>query len=96
MENPGDRTLESLGFEADQPGVLITDVAFGSDAEDKGLRGDLLIVAINDTPTPNVSAWEAALDELGPGSPVKLDVLGASTAGPQALYFFLRTPEEED
>ena len=96
VENPDDRALEGLGYESDQPGVLITHVAFGSDAEDRGLRGDLLIIAVNDTPTPNVSSWEAALDELEPGSPVKLDVLSVTNLGPQALYFFLRLPEEED
>ena len=96
VENPGDRALEGLGYKADQPGVLIIGVAFGSDAEERGLRGDLLIIAVNDTPTPNVSSWEAALDELAPGSPVKLDVLSVTNLGPQALYFFLRVPEEED
>jgi len=96
VENPNDRTLERLSYEPDQPGVLITTVGFGSDAEERGLRTDLLIVSVNDTPTPGVSAWEAELDKLEPGAPLKFDVLRMTNAGPQALYFFLRMPEEDD
>jgi serine protease Do len=94
VENPGSANLERLGFEADQTGVLITEVDFGSDAADRGLEPNLLIVAVNDKPTPNVAAWEEVLDQLEPGAPVKLDVLAASSVGPQALYFFLRMPED--
>jgi serine protease Do len=96
VENPDARTLERLGFEPDQAGLIITDVAFGSDAADRGIQSNLLIVAVNETPTPNVASWEAALDELEPGSPVKLDVVAMGPGGPQPFYFFLRTPGSSD
>jgi len=96
VENPDARALERLGFEEDQAGVVVTDVAFGSDAADRGIQPKLMIVAVNERPTPNVSSWEAVLDELEPGSPVKLDVVSMSAAGSQPLYFFLRIPGSGD
>lgn len=97
VENPSSRTLERLGFDPDQAGVLVTEVAFGSEAASAGIQADnMLIVAVNDEETPDVANWEAAIDGLSAGVPVKLDVVAMGPAGPQALYFFLRAPGSGD
>jgi serine protease Do len=90
VESPAERTLERLGFEPDREGVLITDVEFGSDALEKGLRPTMLIVAINDQPTPDIGDWEEVVKALAPGRPVKIDVAVMGQEGEQRLYFYLR------
>ncbi len=90
VESLTERLREQLGLRADQTGVLVTDVEFGSPAADKGLQPNLIITAINDQPVHDVPDWTRLLGRLSPGSSVKLDVFD----GRQTSYVFLRAPEE--
>jgi len=92
VENLSDRARMRLNFDENQRGVLITDVEFKSDAERKGLRPMLVVVAVNDNRIRNVADWEDAVADLKPGSPVKLDVL--APGGEQQFYFFIRVSDD--
>ena len=65
---------------------------FGSDAADKGLAPNMLVIAVNDRPTPDIAEWERVLDRLDAGAPIKLDVLPPGQTSGEPLYFFLRKP----
>ena len=91
VENLGSRTRDQLGLGDDVRGVVITDVDFESEADDKGLRPTMVIAAVNDNPVRSVSEWEDAMGGLRSGSPVKLDIV--LPGSDQVIYFFLRVPE---
>jgi serine protease Do len=91
VENLSPRTLERLGLEEDQEGVVITHVDFESEADGRGLRPTMVITAVNDEPIGNVADWGRAMDRLRPGTPVKLDIV--PPGGGTVFYFFLRVPE---
>jgi serine protease Do len=93
VENLGNRTRDQLGLGDDARGVVITDVDFESEADDKGLRPTMVITAVNDNPVRNVREWEEAMNGLRSGSPVKLDIMLPGTD--QIIYFFLRVPESQ-
>ncbi len=93
VENLDSRTRDQLGLEDDVRGVVITDVDFESEADDKGLRPTMVISAVNDKPVRSVGEWEDAMEGLRSGSPVKLDV--AMPGSDQLFYFFLRVPESQ-
>ena len=62
--------------------------------EGKSLKElEALVVAVNDRATPDVSSWNAIMDELNPGQPVKIDVVVKVQDSEQPLYFFLRKSE---
>jgi serine protease Do len=90
VESLTERLREQHGLRADQTGVLVTDVEFGSRAADKGLQPNLIITAINDQAVHDVADWSRLLGKLKPGASVKLDVFD----GRQTSYVFLRAPEE--
>jgi serine protease Do len=81
---------QRLGLSADQEGVVVTDVEYGSAASDRGIRPNMVIIGINDRPIEDIADWRATLDGLRPGESVKIDVLD----GEQTTYFFLRVPAE--
>jgi serine protease Do len=91
VENIGDRARQRLGMGPHQQGVLITEVDFKSEADAKGLQPTMIIVAVNDRPVRSVADWEAALEQLESGSPVKLDI--SPPGSDQVYYFFLRAPK---
>ena len=64
---------------------------FKSEADVKGLQPTMIIVAVNDRPVRSVADWEAALERLESGSPVKLDI--SPPGSDQVYYFFLRAPQ---
>jgi len=59
----------------DAEGVVVTDVDGGSVAEDMGLAAGDLIRAVNETPTPSVSAFAAVTKKASLSQGVVLDVL---------------------
>lgn len=87
VENLSSRMREQLG----RNGVIIKDVDFESEADDKGLRPTMIITAVNDTSVDSVRDWEEVMSRLNAGSPVKLDVVVPGSE--QAQYIFLRVPE---
>jgi len=90
VETLNARLREPLRLEEDQTGVVVTDVEFGSPASDKGFVPNMVITAINDRSVESVSDWRRLLEQLEPGSSVKIDVL----IGDQTTFFFLRLPGE--
>jgi len=80
-----------FGLDDDQRGALVTEVDFQSEADTKGLRPNMIIVAVNDTPVGGVDEWESAVGGLRGGEAVKLDVVFPGRDGRH--YFFLRAPE---
>ena len=86
-----DRTRARLELGDRVRGVVITDVDFESEADDKGLRPGMVIAAVNDNPVRDVSEWEDAMGRLHSGSAVKLDIV--LPRSDQIYYFFLRVPE---
>ncbi len=93
VENLSSRTRDQLGLGDEVRGVVITDVDFESEADDKGLRPTMVIAAVNDNPVRSVSEWEDAMGGLRPGFPVKLDIV--LPGSDQVIYFFLRVPESQ-
>jgi serine protease Do len=91
VENLSSRWREALGLEEDAEGVLVTDVEFDSEAADKGIMRNMVIIAVNDESVRNVADWNTILDELPGGSLVKLDVM----AGNRGSYVFLRVPRDD-
>jgi serine protease Do len=87
VENLSSRMREQLG----RNGVIIKDVDFESEADEKGLRPTMIITAVNDTSVDSVRDWEEVMSRLNAGSPVKLDVVVPGSE--QAQYIFLRVPE---
>ena len=90
LENLDARTREQLRLGEDQDGVVITRVDFESEADDKDLRPTMVITAVNDEPIASVREWEQAMEQLRPGSPVKLDIV--FPGGEQFGFVFLRAP----
>jgi serine protease Do len=90
VETLNARRRERLELDEEQQGVVVTDVAFGSPAAEKGMRPGIVITAVNDMAVESVSDWRNAVSLLDPGSSAKLDVL----VGRQTSYYFLRTPEQ--
>jgi serine protease Do len=85
------RSRDRLGLGQEQQGVVVTRVDFESEADAKGLRPTMVIVAVNDKPIENVLQWERLVGGLRPGAPVKLDIV--PPGGETVFYFFLRVPE---
>jgi serine protease Do len=79
----------ALGLESDQQGLLITDVDYESEASDKGLIPNMVIVAVDGQAITNLSEWNEAIDKLQPGVVMMLDVL----AGDRGSYVYLRIPK---
>ena len=48
----------------------------------------MVIVGVNGDPVRDLDDWEDAVENLSPGSPVKLDVL----AGARGFYVYVRVP----
>lgn len=80
-----------LGLDEDTRGALVTEVDVQSEADSKGLRPTMLIVAVNDRPVRGAEDWEKAVDALRGGDPVKLDIVLPGRPGRN--FFFLRAPE---
>lgn len=73
-------------------GILITDVDPSSAAAAKGLAAGLILLEINNTPTPTADAYRKAAAAVQPGSVVKLRVLDRS--GDEFTLFF-RAPNKK-
>ena len=68
---------------------MISDVDFDSEAREKQLAPNMVVVAINDEPIRSLDDWTEAVAELRPGTPIKLDLL----LGSRSRSAFLRAPE---
>jgi len=90
VENFSNSDRDNLYLEEDVEGVLITGVDYETEASDKGIRPGMVVVSVNDVPVRDVGDWDASLEGLRPGSPVKLDLM----FGPRGRWIFLRVPEE--
>ena len=77
-----------MEIDGDVRGVLVTDVRYDSEAADKGIARRMVIVGVNGDPVRDLDDWEDAVENLSPGSPVKLDVL----AGSRGFYVYVRVP----
>ena len=73
-------------------GILITDVDPSSAAAAKGLAAGLILLEINNAPTPTADAYRKAAAAVPPGSVVKLRVLDRS--GDEFTLFF-RAPNKK-
>jgi serine protease Do len=80
---------QRLGLDEDQQGVLVTDVEYDSEASNKGVRRNAVIVSVNDRPVGSVRQWVEVVEQLEPGTAVKLNLLLGNTG----TYVFLRAPE---
>lgn len=83
---------ERWNLDSDMRGVVVTDVEFGSEAADKNILRNMIIVGVNDEPIRNTSDWEAALDGIPRGSPIKLGLVILTPSGPRNASVFLRAP----
>ncbi len=63
VEDLTQENAESYGFDADEKGVIITEVASDSAAAEKGLRPGQLITSVNRRAVENVEEFLVALDE---------------------------------
>lgn len=63
VEDLTEENAESYGFDADEKGVIITEVASDSAAAEKGLRPGQLITSVNRRAVENVEEFLVALDE---------------------------------
>jgi len=88
VETLNDSMRERLGLSEEDYGVLVTSVEYDSEASNKGIRRNMVIVDINDFPVRNVRDWEEVLSALSPGSPAKINAVFGNQGG----YFFLRVP----
>lgn len=77
-----DEWAERLGYEAES-GVLIMQVARGSEAAKRRLRPRMLIQEINGEPVETVEEYEDALEGIAPGSAFRMRVL--SDQGTQSV-----------
>jgi serine protease Do len=68
-------------------GVEITDVEFGSQAVDKGLRPGWIVIAVNGNFISDVGGWRLAMRNLDKDRPVMLEVTTPTAAA--SKYFFL-------
>ena len=84
VETLNARLREPLRLGEEQTGVVVTDVEFGSPASDKGFVPNMVITAINDQSVESVSDWRRLLEQLEPGSSVKIDVLIARARRPSS------------
>ncbi len=80
---------ERVGYEGEH-GVIVTHVEGGSPAARKGLRGGDLIIEINRTPVANLTEYEEAIGEVGPGEVILLRRLRSG----RTSYIALRVPNE--
>jgi serine protease Do len=76
--------------DGDLRGVLVTDVKYGSQAADKGVQVNHVIIGIDDEPIGGVEDWEKVLSDLEPGSTVKLEVSTPDGAPARQRFVFLR------
>ncbi len=72
-------------------GVVVSDVEFGSAAQDAGILPSAVIRSINDIDVKSASEWARIVSALAPGSPVKLELLDPRSNA--SRYVFMRTPE---
>ena len=68
-------------------GVAVTDVEFGSQAADKGLRPEWVIIAVNGRSIRDVGDWRQVMRTLDPDRPVMLEVTNPVAA--TSKYIFL-------
>ena len=76
VENLKDEWAERLGYQ-DESGVVIVQVARGSEAAKRGLRRWMLIQQINDEWVETVAEYEDVLEEIEPGDAFMVRVLGS-------------------
>lgn len=76
VENLKDEWAERLGYQ-DELGVLIVQVARGSEAAKRGLRRLTLIQQVNGERVETVAEYEDALEAIEPGDAFMMRVLGA-------------------
>jgi len=86
-----DTMRQRLQLEDNVQGVLVTEVAFDSEAADEGISPNMVVVSINDRPTRSLEEWDAVLGALRPGEVAKLNVM----IGNRGSYYFLRVPEAD-
>ncbi len=84
---------EQFRLPEDVQGVVISDVDMDSEAAERGIDRNMIITAVNDRPTPNVTEWKSVVQGLREGSPVRLEV---RVPGQGQSYVFLRVPERKD
>jgi serine protease Do len=77
-----------LGYNRNEKGVVVADVASGSPAEDAGLQQGDVIKEINKAPITTVSDFSRALRGLKSGDAVALLV----RRGPATFYVALKIP----
>lgn len=94
VENLDSRMRESMGLGEDQAGVLVKEVDFESEAAEKGIQPEImLITAVNDQQVRNVAEWNRTHDRLRPGAVVKLDILLAQAGeGERTIFIYLKMP----
>jgi serine protease Do len=63
-----------LRVDQDLRGVIVSDVDFGSQADDKGIQPGNVIVSINDKPVSDIGDWKKQLEKVDEGDTVKLDL----------------------
>lgn len=91
------RTLDAelrqrWNLDRDIRGVVVTEVEFDSEAADKNVLRNMIIVAVNDTAVRNTADWDDALSGLSGGAPIKLDLVMITPSGPRKASVFLRAP----
>jgi len=69
---------KSLGLESEVMGVLISKVEMGSPAEEANLRRGDIIVEVNQSPTPDISIYQAAIEKVKPKGTVLFLIKRAS------------------
>jgi serine protease Do len=65
-------TAKRFGYESDEKGVLVTDVAPGSKAGDAGIRQGDLIIEVNREPVWSIGDFQKRLDKIKKGDTVQL------------------------
>jgi len=67
-------------------GAEITDVEFGSQAADKGLRPGRVVIAVDGNSIGDVGDWRRAMRNTEPGRPVMLEVTNPAAAGSEYIF----------
>lgn len=88
-------TREERGLPAGIEGVVITEVDPASEAAEKGLSPPMVIASLNDRGLADVDDWNRMMDELEPGTPVKLEIVAVNPRGEVVPRFeFLVVPAD--
>jgi serine protease Do len=67
-------------------GAEITEVEFGSQAADKGLRPGRVVIAVDGNRIGDVGDWRRAMRNTEPGRPVMLEVTNPAAAGSEYIF----------